>query len=57
MNASAPNTGVVLVEIFYNYPQILKLPVLTTILPDPIPLYVYTIMPLSAAEPTQTSAP
>jgi len=57
MDASAPNTGVVLVEIFYNYPQLLKLPVLTSIIRDPISLYVYTIMPLSAAEPTQTTAP
>jgi Flp pilus assembly protein TadG len=57
MDAAAPNTGVVLVEIYYNYPQLLKLPVLTSIVPDPIPLYVYTIMPLSAAEPTQTPAP
>ena len=48
-----PNSGVVLVEIFYNYSQILKLPVLENFLPDPIPLYVYSLMPVSAAEPTQ----
>jgi hypothetical protein len=48
-----PKTGAVLVEIFYNYPQLLKLPVLTSIVPDPIPLYVYSIMPLSSAQPTQ----
>ncbi len=48
-----PDTGVVLVEIYYNYPQLLKLPVLTSVLPDPIPLYVYSIMPLSSAQPTQ----
>jgi hypothetical protein len=48
-----PKTGAVVVEIFYNYPQLLKLPVLTNVLPDPIPLYVYSIMPLSAAQPTQ----
>ena len=47
------NSGVVLVEIFYNYPQLLKLPVFTNVLPDPIPLYVYSLMPVSAAEPTQ----
>jgi len=46
-------TGVVVVEIFYNYPQLLKLPVLTSIVPDPMPLYVYSIMPLSSAQPTQ----
>ena len=62
MDATAPHSGVLLVEIFYNYPQILKLPLLsnTTLfglpispIPDPIPLYVYTIMPISSAEPTQ----
>jgi hypothetical protein len=47
------NSGVVLVEIFYNYPQVLKLPVFTNVLPDPISLYVYSLMPVSAAEPTQ----
>jgi len=52
-SVAPPSTGVVLVEIFYNYPQLLKLPVLENVLPDPIPLYVYTIMPLSAAQPTQ----
>jgi hypothetical protein len=60
--SNAPNAGVLLVEIFYNYPQLLKLPVLTdndflgvhfSLLPDPMPVYVYTIMPISSAEPTQ----
>jgi len=57
--SGAPNAGILVVEIFYNYPQLLKLPVLTSILPDPIPLYVYTIMPISSAEPTvvPTQAP
>jgi hypothetical protein len=50
----APPTGVLVVEIFYNYPQLLKLPVFTSVLPDPIPVYVYSVMPSSAAEPTPT---
>jgi hypothetical protein len=52
------------VEIYYNYPQLLKLlsnngfmGVTYSILPDPVPLYVYTIMPISAAEPTQVPTP
>jgi hypothetical protein len=60
LDGSAPNTGVILVEIYYNYPQLLKLlsnngfmGVTYTIMPDPVPLYVYTIMPISSAEPTQ----
>ena len=62
LNGSAPSTGVILVEICYNYPQLLKLlsnngfmGVTYSILPDPVPLYVYTIMPISSAEPTQVS--
>ena len=62
----ASQSGLLLVEILYNYPQILKLPLFTnsdffgvkfSIIPDPIPLYVYTIMPISSAEPTQGYGP
>jgi hypothetical protein len=60
--SDAPNAGVLLVEIFYNYPQLLKLPVFSnssflgvrfSLIPDPIPVYVYSIMPISSAEPPQ----
>lgn len=51
LDSSAPPTGVLLVEIFYNYPQVLKLPIFTAFVRDPIPVYVYSIMPLTAAEP------
>lgn len=54
LNAGAPASGVLLVEIFYHYWQVLNLPVFSNIIPDPIPLYTYAIMPLSAAEPTPT---
>lgn len=54
LDSSAPSAGVLMVEIFYNYPQKLRLPVFTEIVPDPIPVYVYAIMPLPAAEPTPT---
>jgi hypothetical protein len=63
MDEVAPPTGVLLVEIYYGFPQILKMPLLSgmeffgtqfSIIPDPIPLYVYTVMPLSSAEPTPT---
>jgi Flp pilus assembly protein TadG len=64
MDPSALNTGVLLVEIYYNYPQLLKLlsnngfmGVTYSLLPDPVPLYVYTVMPLSSAEPTTTPPP
>jgi len=48
--SDAPNSGILLVEVFYNYNQILKMFSLGGV-PDPIPVYVYSIMPLSAAEP------
>ena len=54
MDANALPSGVLLVEIYYNYPQILKLPVFEQVIPDPIPVYTYTMMPLSSAEPTAT---
>jgi hypothetical protein len=57
MDASAPGSGVLLVEVYYNYPQILKLPVFEQVIPDPILLYTYSIMPLSSAEPTPTPIP
>jgi hypothetical protein len=61
LDPAAPASGVLIVEIFYNYPQILKLPVFNnsiySVIPDPIPIYVYTFMPLSAAEPTPTRRP
>jgi len=53
LEAGAPATGVLLVEIYYNYPhQLNALPNFTPFIPNPIPVYTYAIMPLSAAEPT-----
>jgi hypothetical protein len=61
VGSSAQQAGMLLVEILYNYPQMLKIPIFTngeffgtrfSIIPDPIPLYVYSIMPISSAEPT-----
>jgi hypothetical protein len=52
--SGAPDTGIVLVEVFYSYSQILKMPFFTTFVPDPIQVHTYAFMPLSAAEPTPT---
>ena len=57
LDSSAPPTGVLLIEIFYNYPQVLKMPIFTAFVSDPMPVYVYAIMPLSAAEPIPTPTP
>lgn len=59
LDPAAPNTGLVSIEIFYSYRQLLNLPWM-----DPfenagglIPFRVFAIMPLSAAEPTPTPRP
>jgi hypothetical protein len=49
--SGAPNAGVLLVEVTYNYHQVLALPWLTAFLSNPLPLRAYTVMPLRAAEP------
>jgi len=54
LDPSAPNTGIVMVEIFYEYHMLLGLPWITAFVPDPIPLYAYTMMPNPNVEPTPT---
>ena len=49
--ADAPATGILLVEVYYDYHLILPVPFITRYLAPQITLYSYTIMPLSAAEP------
>ena len=52
--ASIPNSGFILVEIYYEYSQVLGLPWIRAIVPDPITLYAYSIMPNTNVEPTPT---
>ncbi len=54
LEADAPDSAVLLVEVFYNYPQVLKLPWIVPFVSDPMPLHTYTILPLPAAEPSLT---
>jgi hypothetical protein len=49
MSSDAPPSGVLLIEVYYNYDQALNLPLFNIV--NPIPVYAYAIMPLSAAEP------
>jgi hypothetical protein len=49
---TAPPTGILLVEVYYAYHQVLALPWITIFIPNPTMLHAYTMMPLSAAEPT-----
>lgn len=52
LNAAAPNTGMVMVEVFYDYHMILGLPWITMFVPDTITLHAYSIMPNTYVEPT-----
>lgn len=54
LNPAAPNTGVVMVEMWYDYHMILGLPWITAFVPDPVTLYAYSMMPNANVEPTPT---
>jgi hypothetical protein len=54
LQAAAPTSGLVLVEVFFDYDQVLALPWITAFVPNPIRLHAYTIMPNSSVEPTPT---
>jgi hypothetical protein len=55
--AGVPNTGWVLVEVFYQYHHKLGLPWITAFLDNPLTLHIYAVMPLVSAEPTPTPGP
>ncbi len=48
------SAGYVLIEVYYHYKHKLGLPWLKAFVPDPLPLYAYTFMPLYSAAPTPT---
>jgi hypothetical protein len=52
--SSIPNSGFILVEIYYEYDMILGLPWIQAFVPNPITLYAYSIMPNVHVEPTPT---
>jgi hypothetical protein len=54
VDGTAPNSGILCVEIFYDYNQILKF---YQVVGDPIKVHAYSIMPLSSVEPTPTPKP
>jgi hypothetical protein len=43
--------SMIMVEIFYHYPQTLKAPFYEQLFPDPVPVYTYSIMPLKNVSP------
>jgi hypothetical protein len=50
----APDSGLVMVEIFYDYDMVLALPWITAFVPNPVRLHAYSIMPNVNVEPTPT---
>ena len=54
LNPAAPNAGLVLIEIYFEYHMVLGLPWIQMFVPDPVMLHAYSIMPNSAVEPTPT---
>lgn len=57
LQPDAPNTGIIIVEIYTHYHQLLRLPWITIFVPDPFLLHGRTVMPLVSAEPTPTPEP
>ena len=49
--------GIVLVEIYYCHEQLLNLPLISDLLPNPIPLHAFAVMPAPMAAPTPTPLP
>jgi hypothetical protein len=55
--SGAPDEGLLVVEVHYNYHHILGLPWMTAVIGNPLHLRAYSIMPLRAAEPPFTACP
>jgi hypothetical protein len=55
--AAPKDKGRVLVEVYYCHEQLLNLPLLSNLLPNPIPLHAYSFMPAPAVAPTATALP
>lgn len=51
------NKGYVAVEVYYCHEQVLGIPIVTDLIPNPIQIRAFTIMPLPAAQPTPTQIP
>jgi hypothetical protein len=51
LDTDAPGTGLVLVEIFYNYNLVMGLPWVSAFIGDPVTLHAYSIMPNRSAAP------
>jgi hypothetical protein len=55
--SGAPDAGLLIVEVHYNYHHVLQLPWMKAIVSDPLHLRAYTIMPIRSAEPPSAACP
>jgi hypothetical protein len=56
-SSAPPSKGFVAVEFYYCYEQALNIPIITDVIPNPLRLNAYTLMPLPEAAPTPTPIP
>ncbi len=57
LSGAPTNKGYVAVEVYYCHQQVLGIPIITDLIPNPLQIRAYTIMPLPAAQPTPTPIP
>ena len=57
VNRTRRQNAFVIVEVFYEHSLALNLPIISQVIPDPILMRAYSVMPVSAAEPTPTRVP
>ena len=53
-NSAPTDKGRVLVEVYYCHEQLLNLPIISDVIPNPVPLHAYSFMPAPAAAPKPT---
>jgi hypothetical protein len=56
-NRTRRQNGFVIVEVYYEHSLALNLPIISDVIPQPIRMRAYSVMPVSAAEPTPTPVP
>jgi hypothetical protein len=56
-NSEITAKGFVVVEAYYCYHQVMTVPLVGLLFPNPMKIHVYTIMPLPFADPTSTPMP
>jgi hypothetical protein len=55
--SAPPNEGFIAVEFYYCHYMVLNLPFISQLIPNPMRIHAYTIMPLPAAAPSPTPKP